>query len=175
MPRPRTAPTLGYRSSYHELMRDMLRAVGMPPMLRPPTESEDDERNDGRYDQQSFRDVNAPRTDYASGAFYWVVPSWSPRIAESHSCRDPWCGTCSVFIVMAKRKQNDQNSNKQKGQNGKMADLDVFREDPEGKYLTTDQGLRINDDQNSLMAGERGGSLLADFILREKITHFDHA
>jgi catalase len=62
----------------------------------------------------------------------------------------------------------------QKGQNGKMADLDVFREDPEGTYLTTDQGLRINDDQNSLKAGERGGSLLEDFILREKITHFDH-
>ena len=55
-----------------------------------------------------------------------------------------------------------------------MEDLDVFREDPEGQYLTTDQGLRINDDQNSLKAGERGGSLLEDFILREKITHFDH-
>jgi catalase len=67
---------------------------------------------------------------------------------------------------MANRKQKDQN--------GKMEDLDVFREDPEGQYLTTDQGLRINDDQNSLKAGERGGSLLEDFILREKITHFDH-
>src|SRR3984893_1835045 len=75
---------------------------------------------------------------------------------------------------MAKRKQKDQNSNKQKDQNGKMGDLDVFREEPEGEYLTTDQGLRINDDQNSLKAGERGGSLLEDFILREKITHFDH-
>ncbi|MBA2484676.1 MAG: catalase, partial [Nitrospira sp.] len=36
------------------------------------------------------------------------------------------------------------------------------------------QGLRINDDQNSLKAGERGPSLLEDFHLREKITHFDH-
>jgi len=41
-------------------------------------------------------------------------------------------------------------------------------------YLTTNQGLRINDDQNSLKAGERGPSLLEDFLLREKITHFDH-
>jgi catalase len=40
--------------------------------------------------------------------------------------------------------------------------------------LTTNQGLPINDDQNSLKAGERGGTLLEDFILREKITHFDH-
>lgn len=40
--------------------------------------------------------------------------------------------------------------------------------------MTTDHGVRINDDQNSLKAGERGGTLLEDFILREKITHFDH-
>lgn len=43
-----------------------------------------------------------------------------------------------------------------------------------GQYLTTDQGLRINDDQSSLKGGERGSVLLEDFILREKITHFDH-
>src|SRR4030088_210477 len=40
--------------------------------------------------------------------------------------------------------------------------------------MTTDQGLKINDDNNSLKAGERGATLLVDFILREKITHFDH-
>jgi catalase len=67
---------------------------------------------------------------------------------------------------MAQRRQREPS--------GKMKDLDAFREGPEGTYLTTDQGLRINDDQNSLKAGARGGSLLEDFILREKITHFDH-
>lgn len=40
--------------------------------------------------------------------------------------------------------------------------------------LTTNQGVRIADNQNSLKAGERGPTLLEDFILREKITHFDH-
>ena len=40
--------------------------------------------------------------------------------------------------------------------------------------LTTNQGLLINDNQNSLKAGARGPTLLEDFILREKITHFDH-
>ena len=40
--------------------------------------------------------------------------------------------------------------------------------------LTTNHGLRINDNQNSLKAGPRGATLLEDFILREKITHFDH-
>ncbi len=40
--------------------------------------------------------------------------------------------------------------------------------------LTTQQGLVVPDNQNSLRAGPRGPTLLEDFILREKITHFDH-
>jgi catalase len=40
-------------------------------------------------------------------------------------------------------------------------------------YLTTDVGGPI-EDQNSLKAGERGPTLLEDFIFRQKITHFDH-
>ena len=56
----------------------------------------------------------------------------------------------------------------------KDIDLESNREDGTDQYLTTNQGLRINDNQNSLKAGERGPSLLEDFILREKITHFDH-
>ncbi len=40
--------------------------------------------------------------------------------------------------------------------------------------LTSNQGVSISDNQNSLKGGERGPSLLEDFLLREKITHFDH-
>ena len=43
-----------------------------------------------------------------------------------------------------------------------------------GNSLTTNQGLLISDNQNSLRAGERGPTLLEDHILREKIMHFDH-
>jgi catalase len=43
-----------------------------------------------------------------------------------------------------------------------------------GPELTTNQGLKISDDQNSLKAGVRGPTLLEDFHFREKITHFDH-
>ena len=43
-----------------------------------------------------------------------------------------------------------------------------------GESLTTNQGLLISDNQNSLRAGERGPTLLEDHILREKIMHFDH-
>ncbi|BBK31329.1 catalase [Stella humosa] len=40
--------------------------------------------------------------------------------------------------------------------------------------ITTNQGVVIADNRNSLKAGPRGPTLLEDFILREKITHFDH-
>src|ERR1700753_1757416 len=41
-------------------------------------------------------------------------------------------------------------------------------------HLTTNQGIRVSDNQNSLKSGERGPVLLEDFVLREKIFHFDH-
>jgi len=41
-------------------------------------------------------------------------------------------------------------------------------------YLTTNQGIRVSDNQNQLKAGVRGPVLLEDFVLREKIFHFDH-
>jgi len=41
-------------------------------------------------------------------------------------------------------------------------------------HLTTNQGIRVSDNQNSLKSGTRGPTLLEDFVLREKIFHFDH-
>ncbi|WP_409075571.1 catalase HPII [Pantoea sp. C3] len=58
--------------------------------------------------------------------------------------------------------------------NAKLDQLAANRKNGENAALTTNQGLRIADDQNSLRAGTRGPTLLEDFILREKITHFDH-
>lgn len=52
--------------------------------------------------------------------------------------------------------------------------LETMIHDGKGQALTSDQGLKISDNQNSLKAGIRGPSLLEDFFLREKITHFDH-
>ena len=60
------------------------------------------------------------------------------------------------------------------GTNAKVDSLAAFTADGTDQLLTTNQGVKINDNQNSLKAGERGGTLLEDFILREKITHFDH-
>src|SRR6201995_411360 len=45
---------------------------------------------------------------------------------------------------------------------------------PANGHLTTNQGIKISDNQNQLKSGERGPVLLEDFVLREKIFHFDH-
>ncbi|KND00548.1 uncharacterized protein SPPG_04856 [Spizellomyces punctatus DAOM BR117] len=58
--------------------------------------------------------------------------------------------------------------------NAKDAQLESFTRDDEGKPLTTDFGVKINDTDNTLKAGIRGPSLLEDFHFREKITRFDH-
>jgi catalase len=60
------------------------------------------------------------------------------------------------------------------GQNPTVRPLDRVRVDSTGRVLTTNQGVSIADNQSSLKAGLRGPTLLEDFILREKITHFDH-
>ncbi len=59
-------------------------------------------------------------------------------------------------------------------ENDKLKALEQYKTSSDGQFMTTNQGLKINDDNNSLKAGERGATLLEDFILREKITHFDH-
>src|SRR6476620_9974645 len=60
------------------------------------------------------------------------------------------------------------------GVNPTNGPLDRVRVDSGGRALTTNQGVGVADNQNSLKAGLRGPALLEDFILREKITHFDH-
>src|SRR6478735_1643645 len=52
--------------------------------------------------------------------------------------------------------------------------LDPVRTDATARRMTTNQGVPVSDNQHSLKAGLRGPALLKDFVLREKITHFDH-
>ncbi len=52
--------------------------------------------------------------------------------------------------------------------------LTAKRTNSAGQRLTTNQGVPVGNNQDSLKAGLRGPTLLEDFLLREKITHFDH-
>ena len=60
------------------------------------------------------------------------------------------------------------------GENPTVGPLTRVRVNADGQRITTNQGVVVSDNQNSLKAGLRGPALLKDFILREKITHFDH-
>jgi len=60
------------------------------------------------------------------------------------------------------------------GENHAGGNLDRVRSDSTGQPLTTNQGVAVADNQSSLKIGLRGPTALEDFILREKITHFDH-
>ncbi|RKL66610.1 catalase HPII [Salipaludibacillus neizhouensis] len=66
------------------------------------------------------------------------------------------------------------DDHKVNGSNSKKEQLDKFTTDDQGKKLTTNQGLKVSEDEFSLKAGERGPTLMEDFHFREKMTHFDH-
>ncbi len=68
-------------------------------------------------------------------------------------------------------KKNQKSSN---GTSAKIKELAVDISESTDTTLTSNQGVAINDTNNTLKAGERGPSLLEDFLMREKITHFDH-
>ncbi|KIL49292.1 catalase [Jeotgalibacillus soli] len=59
-------------------------------------------------------------------------------------------------------------------ENSKNEQLEQYRVDDSGKKMTTNQGLKVSEDEFSLKAGERGPTLMEDFHFREKMTHFDH-
>lgn len=73
--------------------------------------------------------------------------------------------------MVSKKKSADASAASESRGNG-----DELHQEAGGSHapLTTNQGVAVSDDQNSLKIGERGPVLLEDFILREKITHFDH-
>jgi catalase len=60
------------------------------------------------------------------------------------------------------------------GENPLNGPLDRVRVDDTGRRLTTNQGVKVSDNQDSLKIGLRGPTAMEDFIFREKITHFDH-
>ena len=60
------------------------------------------------------------------------------------------------------------------GENPGNGSLDRVRTDSGGRGLTTNQGVPVSDNQSSVKAGLRGPTLLEDFVLRDKITSFDH-
>lgn len=68
---------------------------------------------------------------------------------------------------------NSEQPNR-KNHDAKQRQLDNYRVNNLGTQMTTNQSVKLSGDEQSLKAGVRGPTLLEDFHLREKITHFDH-
>jgi catalase len=97
--------------------------------------------------------------------------SAAPPPGQNTAPKDPSVGASTLTESNASAKLGERAA---EGSNPANGPLDRVRVDSTGRVLTTNQGVTIGDNQNSLKAGLRGPSLLEDFILREKITHFDH-
>jgi catalase len=69
--------------------------------------------------------------------------------------------------------RNQDNQSSKNGQ-GKMHQLEQYTREHTQKPMTTNMGVKVSNTDDSLKAGIRGPSLLEDFHMREKITHFDH-
>src|SRR6201989_3227097 len=75
---------------------------------------------------------------------------------------------------MAATRQNGQNGHTSTPAPTTAPGTPAVVQEEAGEFLTTAQGLRMPDTDHSLKAGDRGPTLMEDFHLREKITHFDH-
>lgn len=82
--------------------------------------------------------------------------------------------TALASTLSEKNKTVKTGSKAKPGSQAADGALARVRADGTGQAMTTNQGVPIADNQSSLKAGLRGPALLKDFILREKITHFDH-
>ena len=87
---------------------------------------------------------------------------------------DPSVGASTLSETAASAKVGRSDPGSIVGNNPTVLPLDRVRVDSTGQGLTTNQGVPVADNQHSLKAGLRGPTLMEDFILREKITHFDH-
>jgi catalase len=97
--------------------------------------------------------------------------SATPTEGATVKAPSPWSGASTTSEETPSEKTGGAA---QSGINASNVPLDAVRVDSSGQRLTTNQGVPVGDNQNSLKAGIRGPTLIEDFILREKITHFDH-
>jgi catalase len=120
----------------------------------------------------------------AAGATAAAIPHNANKAAEygQQAARRPYAGAHVGAVdpsVGASSLSESESSDKTgdaaaPGVNEVDGRLARVRADGGGQVLTTNQGVPVGDNQHSLKAGLRGPALLKDFILREKITHFDH-
>jgi len=98
--------------------------------------------------------------------------AFTPHRGETRTPDTPLATASTTTEDIASRKLGDGAPDI--GANPLNGPLDRVRVDDSGRELTTNQGVKVADNQDSLKIGLRGPTAMEDFIFREKITHFDH-
>ncbi|TFW31408.1 catalase [Duganella callida] len=98
--------------------------------------------------------------------------AYTPHAGETREPPTPLATASTSTETIASPKLGDGQPDI--GDNALNRPLDRVRVDDSGRELTTNQAVKVGDNQDSLKASLRGPTLMEDFILREKITHFDH-
>jgi catalase len=117
-------------------------------------------------------DLAAERPYNATKPLEYGEDSREPHVGETHAPDTPLATASTSTETIASPKVGDGCPHL--GVNALNGPLDRVRVDDSGQRLTTNQGVDVANNQDSLKVGLRGPSLMEDFILREKITHFDH-
>ncbi|MBV5325563.1 MAG: catalase, partial [Rhodospirillaceae bacterium] len=113
----------------------------------------------------------AQRPFNADKAFEYGAAARTPHQGTSAASAEPLATASTAAEHNVSEKVGDFPAI---GANRTITPLDRVRADASAQVLTTNQGVPVADNQNSLKVGLRGPTTLEDFILREKITHFDH-
>jgi catalase len=152
-----------------------------PASVDPAGEARTDSANSGRSKPQegNARQRQAADTNAVAAAMpfnankaaeHGLENAVDPPVGQSVAA-PPHVGASTLSEAQVSVKTGDPAM---PGVNLAVTPLSHLRADSAGAALTTNQGVAVADNQNSLKAGLRGPTLLKDFILREKITHFDH-
>ncbi len=113
-----------------------------------------------------------PHNEAKAGEF---LPAGSTLAMPPEGRHEMLSNTDATASTITESIENDKTGAAARiGVNPMIHPLSEHRVDSAGRALTTNQGVAIADNQNSLKLGLRGPGAIEDFILREKITHFDH-
>ncbi|SEK62665.1 catalase [Nitrosovibrio tenuis] len=137
-----------------------------------PSRPEGEPANDFTAKLAAAQDLAAAMAYNANKALEYGEVSGLPEKGQTVEPPNPSATGSTLTETMSSHKVGIGNT--RPGFNPGNEPLDRVRVDSSDRTLTTNQGVPVADNQNSLKAGYRGPALLEDFILREKITHFDH-
>ncbi|RYE66569.1 MAG: catalase, partial [Oxalobacteraceae bacterium] len=152
----------------------ILSTVGGPSDPKPPESLGADTPESERLLEKASenKELAADRPYNATKGLEYGLAAYAAHRGEVFVPDTPLATASTTTEDIASRKTGDGQPDI--GENPLNGPLDRVRVDDTKRELTTNQGVKVADNQDSLKIGLRGPTAMEDFILREKITHFDH-